>query len=1534
MIKPRLDEPKSDYLVRAVTDGSPVDEAHTLWDARFEVDGYEVDDADRTLRSKGGQFAGSKPGSGTLNANNAPESMRGANANSSPVQGPEQEFQDLKQSHDTEQSELRTSLPYTLREKDRKQIENLRERHKSEYRELRSKHGSEHAHHYHGGAPEQDAVSFPVAEGIPEWLSPQALSVHPSMQYRRGTVEQLGARKAFWDELQEKDEPYDVDRGGTLIGWRDSNGETYVVDGHHRRLHALTAKQFISSSGGGERATRRLLPCRILNESDGWTLEMASDFGKSLNQGDAGEHWITTKGGAHIQVGGKSKGSGSVGGTIPSESVPKGASSREVASAQASSAHSALAETYRSKHDEMSQRHGNEKYDQMIRHGNEKQAVHNAGASGEVMAPQHYKQNDELADRHKQEESAHAKEHISAYHATVKEHGGQRSKVHERELSARYEHLGEGHTIKTDSDDAVSDSFEDFFTCDEFTILSGDAKGGLMRVRQKATRADSVNRNRRLYPREIMQAAIDRANPRAEAGAMLSEWEHPARANTANGECFVDNPDSKTARVDAISGVGADGWVYVDRTILSTKSGKELAKRYRDGEKVGISTRFRVRGGSRQVGGSSVFVADHMEIFTFDDVSNPAVDGAGDFRLLTDSELSELKRAPEADDPFDGEPNNTSNGVETDTQRRSRREQEYNSDMKNLRGLLTALAATIAVGDAAQVNEANKLCADGLRDAYREDKDVSHLVPRYRELVADATEKISGFHSGAESPQATLGNEMGTDPTSGWGASELHKKTGANGMVTAGTSTTSEGSDKGSMKADEAAEVLDFVRAQKAKEAEEKAAKDHSEAVEARLSGILGDEAHPLNKLEQDARDSILETVRKVAPKPDDVLTLVDSLVKPISEAAAKATLSARGYGGGQTVNNPANPLSQVTRVNEPVPVMASVDRMVSAVDDMLRDNLSMAHEHGWTDPEGIGGDDEKRRREVCRKMAEPIMEQVFGTMASRLQLGGDALGEDSLLREAGALSQSMLGGDTYTSVVASMNNQPTIMLWLLMQAFQDMRFMEFAGAIGPGVSAGAGIPGWEEQRGVGRVFRVPSETYVAPSGYGQEANWDHGLAVGQDGEIPEQNVNIYWDTFFPTPKKIATSATYEAIRAIGNGPLNYPTIARALFHMAARKSRTVDTSLGNEMVNTALEFGAVTQTVEAYTTGGVVGLDLADNSVGVASGALTVNLNPEKIASAAVVAATDKFRIYGTGNGSTGIAPVAGLRLKSGGGSGVAGTGTHYSRNAVGPTPIVPPRATLTLTGPGADSAGTLNPITVSLPAAQVLGWLGSDGNIYSTPGTTATCAVDWANGVLLFIAGQVTVAASLITTATSVAYSYATNFDYFVTTDAMVANLLATGETEQAYYNRLVAKLDSVAAAMGSSTNYVKPDLSIMSLNAAAKALKATIWYALNSPKGSELYPNETYFATRNGIGMARVNAPWWIGDNGILIGRKGTTKYAIDSPFEIRGPFVKYGTNGLFVAGEGYYGAENSAIFTPQVKDINGAVKNSVSRMLMLY
>jgi hypothetical protein len=266
--------------------------------------------------------------------------------------------------------------------------------------------------------------------------------------------------------------------------------------------------------------------------------------------------------------------------------------------------------------------------------------------------------------------------------------------------SKEFDYIGDDQASSTL---AATDSYDDLTCVSDGVLLAGDARGGLIRVRQKAMRADAVNANNRIYPKAVVQAAIDEARRRAHAGAMLSNYLHPEIITKRNGEqVYEDRPLERTARIDEISDVGPDGWVSVDRTILKTDRGHEVASLINQKKPLGLSSRFKMRGhrtsehgsdaqnvlagdadnlnqenplvvdggqspivfdsedterlyvDSDEVGvvvyhmavldGREVMVADEMHIHTWDDVPNPAFADAGkDFKLLTDSQMGDLQ---------------------------------------------------------------------------------------------------------------------------------------------------------------------------------------------------------------------------------------------------------------------------------------------------------------------------------------------------------------------------------------------------------------------------------------------------------------------------------------------------------------------------------------------------------------------------------------------------------------------------------------------------------------------------------------------------------------------------------------------------------------------------------------------------------------------------------------------------------------------------------------------------------------------------
>lgn len=1118
----------------------------------------------------------------------------------------------------------------------------------------------------------------------------------------------------------------------------------------------------------------------------------------------------------------------------------------------------------------------------------------------------------------------------------------------------------------------------------DYELLT-DAKDGLCRIRQLAMVFDAVNKNGRLYPLSVGTDAIREARKRARAGSMLSEFEHPAVVDACDrgkcGEKFVDDPFAKTARVDDIEDPDENKRAYIVRTILDTEGGRKIKAKVDSGQPLGISTRFGMTGRRKTIDGKPVDVADSMVIHTFDDVRNPAVQGAGAYTLLSDCQLAALSDFGDTPDPppredpgglgepFQGEANNTinppedpdtdntveaiANGDDSTSMRQRAQEQQT---VKNTIKLLRDFRSKVKAGACADVLDSIiKSATDGIRQTWLDgetDPEFKKEVRMFAKSVADAIESIPAFYSGKPSPVAVLANEIGEDLTT-WG--EDLNSHNASVMVNAGTPTKPK-ENQSMMKADTdpaTTQLLEWARnKQSAEEAEVKAkadAKALSDSIEEGITALLGGD-HEITRLDEDRQTDIVGRIRTMARSKDDVVKLADSEIAWYSKLAADAKKAAAGLPGaiGNVVLNRLDPQSRAANVSmEAIPVMASVEKLLAATDEWMESSPENAEKYDWVCADGDSdiAKDERRRRAINRRLAMPIIEQFWGELAARAQMSGrtlavDSIGGDSALSEFSTIAHSMAADSAaYNTVLTNLANQPTLMMWLLVQAFQDMRSLEFVTPIGPGVGLAAGQPGWQEFAPFGRVFRVPSESYTDPSGFPSK----YGVSP-KDLQYPTENVgiipggqNVSWQTFGSDWRMIAEAVSLQSLTAIGLGPLNYPAISRGLYHMAARKCRSVDTLLLDEIMDSALEFNATVQTVEAYTTGGTNGLALTVNSVMPASGAVTVNLNPQKTL-VATVASTDKSRTYGTGTSDGGTAPVAALRLKAGGGNGaVAVAGTYSSLNQVGPTPVVRPRSLLDLTGPGADSTSTLNAITVSVPVSQVQGWLGRDGNIYSFVGTTATFAVDWLNGIVLFnnTLGDISGSGTVITTSISVAYSYATNFDYFVLGLNNINEIsLATGEKVQDYYSRLLGQIDQTAAALADAPNYVKPDCSLWGVQTSSRIVQATQYFKLNSPDGTALYPDETYFSRRNGVNLARFNAQaYWKDQAGVMF-RKGTTRYAINQPAEIRGPVTLFDGNGRIIPGEAYWLAENSAICTPQVKDANQVILNGVAKAVLTY
>lgn len=1048
----------------------------------------------------------------------------------------------------------------------------------------------------------------------------------------------------------------------------------------------------------------------------------------------------------------------------------------------------------------------------------------------------------------------------------------------------------------------------DIFSHDAPFEIVSDA-GKPLRVKQLATIADAINGNNRIYPRSVLEKAIVDARPRAKAGAMLSEFFHPSVVEDSEGPKYVDNPDAKTARVDDILDITADGKVYVIRTFLDTPYGLQVASDMRAKKPSGISVRWKMRGHFDTIDGKRVHVADKLHFLTVDDVPNPAVTATRyDFHLLTDEMRAQLglPAAEQADEKeyasalSDERPKQTETG-------KPRKETRMNDKIKRMLGNYAAKIAARA--ESAALESARKMVSDAIEEANVAGEDVLEATAALSKVDA----MTFPTYAGGSGVIAVPGNATGTNIGGGWGASvekgaETPKET---------TPSNPDAATDASAKKENATPAADVLSEEDRNALKAFLTEKATAAADAKRKGEIKaaiDAARDtaLAGLEPDVATFLAEKVEQMASDAAAVPGLLAAEVDAYGKLAARERLKGQGFPGattGTTVTEPGRGRIEAGE-DRPPAYMESVEKLLAAADETAR------HQGGF----GISPD--SSLTQSIRKHNRPIIEAMVREWNGVRQRAKNPSEWAAMVDNMGDGEQALFdsirkAGVAYdATTVSNMYNQPVISTALLIQSFQDMQALQFADVVGPGAdqASSPNSPHWQLTGNsgggnIGAFLRIPVEYYTAPTGYGASGPQDDlGLLVPESTGIDEATVNTVWLPFAPSWRRIAAFPTRDVIVAMGAGPLNYPVVGRHIFHMGFDKQRRMDQAILNEIVDISDEYGAVAVSAETQ--------NLTYNSVYAASGSVTVNLNTTKAASA-TVAATDPSVTYGA-------TVLAAVRLTTGG----SGSSSPYSGTADGVTPVCRPRTVVDLTAAGAVSSSTANAISVSAPGSAVRGYLDASGDVASFVGTTATYAVDYNNGVICFASG-VSGSSGIATTTVTCSYSYVTNFDNFVVNNPT----LATGETPSAYYNRLFAQFDTTAASMGSASRYVKPDTALMSLKASTWLTQAQIFYRDQSPNGTNFFPTESYFAERTGIGMARLNAPWRVGDTRIHLFRKGSTKYGIQVPYEVRGPFPKYDSNGKLVSAEGYYGEEFSVVCTPQVKNQAGTILNPVGRHIRL-
>jgi hypothetical protein len=179
------------------------------------------------------------------------------------------------------------------------------------------------------------------------------------------------------------------------------------------------------------------------------------------------------------------------------------------------------------------------------------------------------------------------------------------------------------------------------FTYDSKSIKENrEQNGGKLIMKGILQKAETINQNGRIYPREILEREV-------------RNYQKFIRENRALGEC--DHPDSSVVELKKVSHIVREAYMEGNIChgvveILDTPCGKILQSLVEAGVTLGISSRG---VGSTRKAGDHQIVQDDFQLICWDFVSEPSTPGAFMMREARQVNSSELSRTFNRSDRID-----------------------------------------------------------------------------------------------------------------------------------------------------------------------------------------------------------------------------------------------------------------------------------------------------------------------------------------------------------------------------------------------------------------------------------------------------------------------------------------------------------------------------------------------------------------------------------------------------------------------------------------------------------------------------------------------------------------------------------------------------------------------------------------------------------------------------------------------------------------------------------------------------------------
>lgn len=168
----------------------------------------------------------------------------------------------------------------------------------------------------------------------------------------------------------------------------------------------------------------------------------------------------------------------------------------------------------------------------------------------------------------------------------------------------------------------------------ELQLSESTTRGGLVKFRGKFQEAEAINKNKRMYPYEVLQENVERLKEAVRERRLVGELDHPTDSiiHFANASHVVTK-------------LWWDGNVLMgEGEILNTPHGKVLKALIDDGVKIGISSRGVGNGKVNEDG--ILVIGESYKLITFDAVADPSTFAAFQEKVVSREESFNWMKPP------------------------------------------------------------------------------------------------------------------------------------------------------------------------------------------------------------------------------------------------------------------------------------------------------------------------------------------------------------------------------------------------------------------------------------------------------------------------------------------------------------------------------------------------------------------------------------------------------------------------------------------------------------------------------------------------------------------------------------------------------------------------------------------------------------------------------------------------------------------------------------------------------------------------